>query len=225
MTTVQTTDFPVPSDLEGFWTWDKMHGPRPMTPMSQEITFVLAIDGFTRAMHEFSAPVGFHARVINYYGYMAVQPLDIGTESMEARMAGYQHALDRDVPLVGRNWETDWLPSILPGLEKARSIDYASLSDAELLDTFEELRTDFLQRWTVHGRINFVTVSASWFADFYNETFQPEDPTEPYQVLQGFRTRSVDAGRGLWRLSRVIKASAVLTDAFNKGAAEGLAGC
>ena len=71
-TTQAATDFPVPTDLDGFWTWDKMHGPRPMTPMSQEITFVLAIDGFTRAMHEFSAPVGFHARVINYYGYMTV---------------------------------------------------------------------------------------------------------------------------------------------------------
>ena len=89
-------------------------------------------------------------------------------------------------------------------------------------DTFEELLGDFLHRLTVHGRINFVTVSASWFADFYNETFQPEDPTEPYQVLQGFRTRSVDAGRGLWRLSRVIKASETLTDAFNKSAAEDL---
>src|SRR5207249_2728289 len=82
VTTTQqaATDFPVPPDLDGFWSWDKMHGPRPMTPMSQEITFVLAIDGFTRAMHEFSAPVGFHARVINYYGYMTVKPLDVGDE-------------------------------------------------------------------------------------------------------------------------------------------------
>jgi len=47
-----------------------------------------------------------------------------------------------------------------------------------------------------------VTISASWFADFYNDTFEPEDPTEPYLLLQGFPTRSLAAGRGLWRLSR-----------------------
>jgi len=211
-----TSDFPVPSDLEGFWQWDKMHGPRPLTPMSQEMTFMPGIDGFTNAMHEFGAPVGFSARFVNYYGYMAVAPLDIGDETMEARLKRYGDALKRDVPRVGINWETQWLPSILPGLEKARSLDYGALSDTALLDTLEELRADFLHRMTVHGRINFVTISASWFADFYNEHFQPENPTEPYEALQGFLTRSVDAGRGLWRLSRAIKASSVLQTAFNE---------
>lgn len=173
-----------------------------------------AIEGFTRAMHEFGAPVGFQACVVNYYGYTTVKPLDIGDETMEARLKRYEQALARDVPLVGKNWETEWLPSILPGLERARSMDYGALSDAELLATFEELRADFLHRWTVHGRINLVTVSASWFADFYNETFHPEAPTEPYEVLQGFPTRSVDAGRGLWRLRAMIKASPVLQEVF-----------
>src|SRR5207245_10135840 len=78
-----------------------------------------------------------------------------------------------------------------------------------------------LHRWTVHGRINFVTVSASWFADFYNENFEPDDATEPYEVLQGFRTRSVDAGRGLWRLSREIRSSPVLLKAFSELEADG----
>jgi pyruvate,water dikinase len=90
------------------------------------------------------------------------------------------------------------------------------MSDAQLLDTLEELRKDFLHRFNVHGRINFVTVAASWFADFYNENFRPDDPTEAYQVLQGFPTRSVDAGRGLWRLSRIVKNSPVLLKLFDE---------
>src|SRR5262249_5320432 len=62
----------------------------------------------------------------------------------------------------------------------------------------------------IHGYVNFVVISASWFADFYNATFEPEDPLEAYLLLQGFPTRSLDAGRGLWRLGSIITHSPVL---------------
>jgi pyruvate,water dikinase len=64
--------------------------------------------------------------------------------------------------------------------------------------------------------VNFSTIGASWFADFYTEAFAPEDPTEPYLLLQGFPTRSLDAGRGLWRLSRVIVNSPALKRLFEE---------
>jgi hypothetical protein len=115
---------------------------------------------------------------------------------------------------MGELWEQTWLPAILPGLEKARTTDYTALSNEDLLHTLDEMRRDFLERWTVHGWINFVTISASWFADFYNDTFEPEDPTEPYLLLQGFPTRSLAAGRGLWKLSRMIKATPALKRMF-----------
>jgi pyruvate,water dikinase len=76
------------------------------------------------------------------------------------------------------------------------------------------MRQEFLARWNIHGYVNFVVISASWFADFYNETFASEDPTEPYLLLQGFPTSSLDAGRGLWRLSRSIKNSPALMRVF-----------
>ena len=125
---------------------------------------------------------------------------------MQERIARYQKQLSQVLPRMGELWEQTWLPAILPGLEKARTTDYTTLNDDELLLTLDEMRRDFLERWTIHGWINFVTISASWFADFYNDTFEPEDPTEPYLLLQGFPTRSLAAGRGLWRLSRMINA-------------------
>jgi len=88
------------------------------------------------------------------------------------------------------------------------------LGNDELLHTLDEMRRDFLERWTIHGWINFVTISASWFADFYNDMFEPEDPTEPYLLLQGFPTRSLAAGRGLWKLSRMIKVTPALKRMF-----------
>ena len=117
---------------------------------------------------------------------------------------------------MGDLWTQEWLPAILPGLEKGRTADYTALSNEELLHTLDEMLQDFRERWTIHGYMNFVVISASWFADFYNETFEPEDPLEPYLLLQGFPTRSLDAGRGLWRLSRIIKNSPALTKLFEE---------
>jgi rifampicin phosphotransferase len=117
---------------------------------------------------------------------------------------------------MGELWEQEWLPAILPGLEKGRTADYTALSHAELLHTLDEMLRDFRQRWTVHGYVNFSTIGASWFADFYNETFEPEDPTEPYLLLQGFPTRSLDTGRGLWRLGCIIANTPTLKQLFEE---------
>ncbi len=208
--------FPIPADLQGFWQWDKMHTPRPQTPLTDDIFLKGLSEGFTKAMDEFACPVGLQYATFNYYGYVNMCPQPLGSETFDQRIARYQETLGRMVPQIGDLWEKEWLPSILPGLEKARKLDYGALSDAQLLSTFDDLFQDFVYRYVVHGRINFVTVAASWFADFYNETFKPDAATEPYEVLQGFPTRSVDAGRGLWRLSRVVRNSAVLKQAFEQ---------
>ena len=69
-------------------------------------------------------------------------------------------------------------------------------------------------QWWIHGHINFVLLSSSAFCDLYDELIQPDEPTEAYQTLQGFHTRSVDASRGLWALSRTAKASPALRELF-----------
>ncbi len=215
MTTIDPqTEFPIPADLQGFWQWDKMHMPRPITPLTEEIFLHGVQDGFSKAMDEFACPVKFLQRAINYYGYGAIAPLDLGEESIESRIGRYQATMGRVLPNIGELWEKEWLPSILPGLDKAKNLNYFDLTDKQLADTFDELCDDFLARYVVHGKINFVTVCASQFADFYNEKLNPADPTEPYHALQGFPTRSLDAGRGLWRLSRIVKADPSLKSQF-----------
>jgi pyruvate,water dikinase len=210
------TDFPIPPDIEGFWSWEKGHFPRPATPLTQEILYGAITDGFSKAMATWACPFGVECRAINYYGFLTLKPFDLGSEAIAERSARYQQNLTEVLPRMGELWEQEWLPAILPGLDKARTVDYAALSNAELLHILDEMIQDFRARWTVHGYVNFVVISASWFADFYNQTFTPEDPTEPYLLLQGFPTRSLDAGRGLWRLSRSIKGSPMLTRVFEE---------
>ena len=217
MTTPQgSPDFPIPADIEGFWQWDKMHCPRPQTPLTEDFFLAAVAEGFTRGMDEFASPVGFHMRVINRYGYASIVPVELEGETIEERVGRYQQTLHEVLPRMGELWEQEWLPSILPGIERGRDTDYGALSDGELLARLSEMREEFIDRYVVHGKINFVTISASVFADFYNETFAPDDPTEPYQALQGFPTRSVDAGRGLWALGRKVKGSATLTKLFQE---------
>src|SRR5262245_47964490 len=165
-------------------------------------------------MERWACPFGAQCRAINYYGFFTIKPFDLGAETKQERVARYQEHLSQVLPRMGELWEQTWLPAILLGLQKSRTTDFTALGNDELLHTLDEMRRDFLERWTVHGWINFVTISASWFADFYNDTFEPEDPTEPYLLLQGFPTRSLAARWGLWKLSRMIKATPALKKMF-----------
>ena len=74
MTSSQAPEFKFPDDLEGFWQWDKMHLPRPLSPQTQELYVVGYSTGFTAAMDEFAYPVGFSYTPINYYGYATMPP-------------------------------------------------------------------------------------------------------------------------------------------------------
>jgi phosphohistidine swiveling domain-containing protein len=209
----------MPPDFEGFAHWEKMHCPRPTTPMTDDVFNRYLSLGFSRAMDEFGCPVGCVWKAYNYYTYMStpVQPtISSGEESLEAHLQRYERTLAEIVPRIGALWREQWLPSILPGLEKTRRQDYASMSDQGLLAAFNEALERFGERYVIHGKINFNLVSASRFADFYNQHFHPEDETEAYDALQGFPTKSLEAGRGLWHLSRMIKRSPTLTELFEK---------
>lgn len=51
--------FPLPEDLEGYWTFDQVHAPRPLAPLSQEVILGALTEGFTSALNEVGYPLGF----------------------------------------------------------------------------------------------------------------------------------------------------------------------
>jgi rifampicin phosphotransferase len=59
-------------------------------------------------------------------------------------------------------------------------------------------------------------VPATALMEFYKDEIKPEDPNEGWQLTQGYRTKSVDASTGLWRLSRMVKASPELARIFEE---------
>src|SRR5258706_3260515 len=214
--TASETDFPGPDEVVGFWSWDKMHAPRPISPLAGDLVVPTLGAGFTEAQGEFAAPLAMQAKLVNYYMYASFYPVDLGDETEEDRWTRYIESLKRMVPKVGDLWENEWKPSILPTLTKGKTADYTTLNDDEILATLDEQVAGIHYRWMIHGRINFILIATSDFVDYYAELFSPEDPTEAYQLLQGFHTRSVDASVGLWKLSRLVRESPVVLQVFEQ---------
>ena len=149
MTTEPGADFPIPEDIEGFWQWDKMHCPRPQSILTHELFGDSVSEGFTRGMDQFACPVGMTYRSINTYGYMTIVPQDLGSETEEERIARYQATVQEMLPRLGQLWESEWLPEMLPALERGRTTDYGSLSNEELMRTLDTMVEEFVDRYTV----------------------------------------------------------------------------
>jgi pyruvate,water dikinase len=205
--------FPAPHEIAGFWAWDKMHAPRPLSPLASDLIIPGFAAGFTAAQAEFDSPLEFSCRMVNYYLYGSFHPIADETGAAQ-RAARYKDTLAEKAPRVGDRWKRDWEPRLVAAAERARTTDYSVMSDEEILATLDEYVRHMTDQWTIHGRVNFVLVVTSRFCDFYQEVIKPSDPADAYQVLQGFETRSVDAARGLWRLSRFIRSKPGLMNQF-----------
>ena len=106
-------EFLIPPKLEGFFQWDKMHFPRPQTPMIEEIFLESLSEGFTQGMEEFAHPFGFRYQIIDYYAYYTIVPRDLGDEAFEDRVGRYRRYLSDVLPRMGELWSNEWLPSVI----------------------------------------------------------------------------------------------------------------
>jgi phosphohistidine swiveling domain-containing protein len=209
--------FPRPDEIDGSWDWDKIHAPRPLTPLAGD-TIVMAMgEGFTKAQHEFGSPLVLKCRMVNYYFYATFAPEDGQTHKTEAEAARYVEMLDRLAARTGDRWVNEWEPALQPILRKARTDDYAAMTDAELARGLETQLENLVYCWNIHGWINLSLVPATALVEFYNAEVQPEDKNEAWQLMQGYETKSVETSKGLWRLSRMVKDSQTLNSIFQAG--------
>ena len=215
VTTVEDIHFPSANEIEGFWAFDKMHAPRPLHPLSEDLVMATISRGFTRAQAEYDCPIVASSKAINHYFYMAFHPHP-DPEVVADRMSRYLGMVDQTVPLVGKRWRQEWFPLIRERNEAERDVDYAAMSDEELFARYHEMTRWMEQMWYIHGHVNFALISGAALSDFYDEVMHPDDPTEAYQILQGYHTRPVDAAHGLWRLSRIAREDPELTRVFDE---------
>jgi rifampicin phosphotransferase len=212
-TTYGPEAFPTADQIEGFWSFDKMHAPRPVTPLSSELIIPGLSWGFTTAQVEYDSPLVVDHKIINYYYYARFYAHD-DEKVVADRLSRYETTLWAKVPTVGPRWETEWKPGLIELVEKNKRADWSKLSDDELLTQLQWFMDHMGHQWYIHGHINFALLAAATFCDFYDEVMQPTDSTESYQCLQGYRTRTVDATQALWNLSRLIRSDASLHALF-----------
>ena len=94
---------------------------------------------------------------------------------------------------LGPGGRTEWKPALIAVVEENKGADWSALSNVELGYKFDWFRQHQYHQWYVHGHINFALLSAAAFCDMYDQIMSPTSPTESYECLQGYRTRSVDA--------------------------------
>jgi pyruvate,water dikinase len=205
--------FPAGDEIEGFWNLDKMHAPRPVSPLSFDLVVRTLAEGFTKANEDYDCPIMASTREINHYLYFAFHPVPDEAE-VARRMVHYHEKLAEKVPSVGRTWEEQWKPEVIASNVPLKTADWSSLGDEQLVAKLDELTDRMRYQWWIHGHINFVLLSSSAFGDLYDRVMQPEEPTEAYRMLQGFPTTSVDAAKGLWALSRLALTEPVLRKLF-----------
>jgi pyruvate,water dikinase len=209
--------FPTPDQIEGAWDWDKIHAPRPLTPLAFDAIVMSMSRGFTKAQHDFGSPLALKCRLVNYYFYATFAPEEGYTHRAASDVERYVAELDRLAAAIGERWVKEWEPTLPPLLEKARSTDYASMTNPQLLAALEEQLANLVYFWNIHGWINLSLVPATALVDFYNAEVSPEDKNEAWQLMQGVETKSVETSKALWQLSREVEKHPLLRSIFEGG--------
>jgi phosphohistidine swiveling domain-containing protein len=215
VTTMAQITFPQPNEIAGYWDWDKIHAPKPLTPLAGDAIVNSMGEAFTIAQHGFGSVLALRCRMVNNYFYAAFTP-DESYTPPTTDLDEYSKQLEAFAFGIGERWTNEWEPSLVPMLQKARSANYGEMSEAELLATLDEYLKNVIYMWTIHGWINLSLVPATALIEFYNQEMQPADPTEAWQLLQGYPTKSVEASAGLWQLSRLVKDRPELRNRFEE---------
>jgi phosphohistidine swiveling domain-containing protein len=215
MTTAAEITFPQPHEIAGYWDWDKIHAPKPLTPLAGDAVVMSMADGFTVAQHGFGSVLALRCRMVNNYLYASFTPDESYTPPTQD-LDEYNRTLSAFAFNIGERWSNEWEPELIPMLQKARSTNYEAMSDQELQAAFEDYLKSLVYMWTIHGWINLSLVPATALTDFYNQEIQPADRNEAWQLLQGYPTKSVEASGGLWQLSRTVRSSSSLTKLFEE---------
>jgi pyruvate,water dikinase len=204
--------FPRPDEIEGYWDWDRIHAPRPLTPLADTVV-QSACKGFTAAQHEFGSPLALRARLVNHYLYVAfVADQSIVPPTTDPDR--YSRTLERLAFGVGERWVTEWEPAVAAMMNRLRRIDFDAMPDGQLEVALDERLDEQVAQYTIHGWINLALLPATALTDFYAKEIAPDDPNEGWHLTQGYANKSVDASKELWRISRRVIANPMLLNVF-----------
>jgi pyruvate,water dikinase len=187
-TETKATEFPLewdnPTDAALTWRFDPMHNPDVATPLSFDVYMEPLIRGF-----------GF-LRLCqqNYYIYvhaLVMGPRVSGPVPVEAIHAG------------GRRWREEIIPEIRGFDDYYRLTDFDAMSDEQLASELDRLVEVRVRCGELHSM-----ATMPWWMGMMNLIETVKDVTggddlAALRLIQGHGNKSVEAGEGLWKLSRL----------------------
>ena len=213
-------DFPVqwedPSDIQYFWTRDRMSLPDQI-PILEYEAFLSLDAGIRKSSEHFDIPETYWSRRINTYYYATTIPT-ARPDEMAANEAALEQTMRRAMAGLQDAWEGSYLPEIQAHLAFWSDFDLANASTAALADHLEESMRRYLRVWELH----FFTVipmlmSMSLFEEMYVELFAPHDPFAAYELVAGLTNKTTESGLELWKLSRSVLTSVDVHAALSAG--------
>jgi pyruvate,water dikinase len=196
-------EWPDPSYEAQFWTWDQMHQPHPLTPLTATYEVPAFAEGSSRGFRALRMPMELHTCVVNTYAYQSIQFTAETTGFPPPWWGDVEQEFASRLPGLHKAWQDTWLPEVTSINDRLRTFDYAHAPDAGLLAFIDEAHEMRKRAWDTHMQVVMpVMGAASRFAETYEQFLGKPDGHEPYLLLQGFENMSMESGKALWRVSR-----------------------
>jgi len=195
-------EWPDPGLESHFWTWDQVHQPHPVTPLTATFESPAMSEGSSRGFQALAMPLNLVSMTINGYIFSSMQMLQEATSFPPPWWPDVEAEFMRRLPVLTPTWEQEYLPEVQAANQRLRTHDYAGLSFDGLLAFIDETHESRKRMWDIHMQVVMpVMGAASRFAETFEQLLGKSDG-EAYLLLQGFENKSVESGKALWDLSR-----------------------
>ncbi len=186
-----------------FWTWDRMHFPEVLTPLDAEWILDMHNKSFNVPLAALGLPMRMHGKVINGYMFTSMAPITTNMEELHTAEEQAQAKLGEAMGALGQRWDHEYLPELQRHLQRWDQFDLRAADMPALRAHVDETVAMILRCWEIHFFVAFpMLLSISLFDELYRDLFGNETAFDAYKLLQGIRTKSVEAGHALWDLSR-----------------------
>ncbi|MDQ3443741.1 MAG: PEP-utilizing enzyme [Chloroflexota bacterium] len=181
------------------WTFDPMHFPFPLSPLTVSTLGPCFANGATAAFRELHAPIE-QVDVVhrNYYRYERWSPV-IPAGDDEARRIGEtaEASAKSEIARMMERWLGEHLPRISAHHQRIQEMPVESATPAELTVLIDELNAIHTDLWTIHFRVAIpMLLSMQLFDELYADLFDGEE-ADAHALLVGGLSESVKAGFGL----------------------------
>jgi len=201
-----------PRDARVSWTLARLHYPRPITVLSNDLRALSQDAGMSRADAALERPIERLQRRIHGYLYRGARPVELPADELASRK---RRAEARYVSLarrVGDIWSA-MLPEIEALLAAFDAVPLERLDRTELATELALATTRFARLWELHFLVMPPALTAmELFTELYRELFEDATQLDALRLLQGGDSKTVEAARSLWAVAAIARADPPVAD-------------